>query len=305
MKLYHIEGRKFTVLLICDSDQECYEWACLLQLRLNTTKEKKVVAITNVEPTDTTNRIQIRAYDLVENESHSDEYIVQTDYENIKPFENLPDQENFIDDLKNVEKVNTVLYYKELPVNGVNKIISLDSDSITLTVSEKQIIVANKNGVIYFETNKFGFVKAYIKSIDSHNRSITLHNFIIGKYFPTRRTKFRVQAEDNVQVTIVNNELTFDGALFNLNEKYIAITTKKKNNLFEGSLISIEMMLNTDKGLEHFTTTATVQKLQNYADEYKVVLMCHLDSRNKVFLSNYIAKRQRDIIKEMKSKSIL
>lgn len=305
MKLAHIEGSKFAVIMPCNSEQECYDWACLLQIKLNKTDEKKIVAITEIKPTDTPNRVQMRAYDIVENMSNTDEYIVQTDLENIKPFENLPDQENFTDALKDLNKIYTTLYYKELPINISNKIVSLDSENVTVKLSDKQLAIVSEGTIIYFEIPKFGHVKANIKDINTSNMSMTLHNFVTGKYYPVHRKMFRIKAEKDVKVTLSYNEVPIESTLLNLNEKYIAVTTNKDNNLFQGSLIFIEMNLNTEKGAEYFTTTATVQKIQNYEGGYKIVLMCHLDSKSKKLLSSYIAKRQMDVIKEMKSKAII
>lgn len=305
MKLSHIEGSKFTVLMPFESEQECYEWACLLQIQLNTSDEKKVVALTEIKPSDSVNRVQMRAYDIVEKENTLEEYIIQTDFKNIKPFNDLPDQENFTGALKDLEQLNTTLYYKELPINIKNEIVSIDSNSVTVKLSDKQLAVASQNGIIYIEIPDIGYVKAYIENINSSDMTMTLHSFVKGRYFPVSRKMIRIKAEKDVNATVRYNEVLIKATLLNLNEKYIALITDKETDLFKGSLVSVEMSLKTEKGVEYFTTTATVQKIKNFEDGYKIVLMCHLDNKSKNLLSSYIAKRQMDIIKEMKSKAII
>jgi hypothetical protein len=49
-----------------------------------------------------------------------------------------------------------------------------------------------------------------------------------------------------------------------------------------------------------FSTEATLKRIEKVKDGFKVVLLCHLDIISKGILQQYIAKRQMEIISELK-----
>ncbi|MDO8454393.1 MAG: diguanylate cyclase, partial [Sulfurimonas sp.] len=304
MTLAHLEGGRFGVLMPCKSEQDCYDWCCSLQIKLSKKSEKKTVSITAFDLSETVNKLLMRAYNLVEIAMSLEDDSVQTDFEHIRIIVNMPDQERFTYELKHIDIINTTLYYKELPVSVSNKLLSVNKESITLNLSNKQFLIASDNDVIYLEFPLLGFVKAYIKHVDNINMNMSVHKFSLDKYSPKQRKKFRVGAAKDTLISISYSGQVVKGIVVDVNEDSIALILKSKNNLYEGSFIFANMMLNMENSIELFTTSATVQKIEKIKDTYKVVLLCHLNSESGALLHHYIVKRQIEIINEMRNKVI-
>ncbi len=304
MTLAHLEGGRFGILMPCESDQGCYDWCCSLQMKLSTKSERKTVAITAFDLWETVNKLQMRAYNLVETAMSAEDDSVQTDFEYIKVFVNISDQEQFTSKLKEINIINTSLYYKELPVSVSNKVLSVNRESVILNLSNKQLLIASDNDAIYLEFPLLGFVKASIKHVDLINMNMSVHKFSLDKYSPKQRKKFRIGVEKNTLISISYSGLVVEGMVIDVNEDSIALTLKSKKNLYEGSLVFAKMMLNIENNIELFHTSATVQKIEKMKDTYKVVLFCHLNSESETLLHRYIAKRQIEIINEMRNKAI-
>lgn len=304
MILAYLEGSKFGILIPYVSQQECYDWCCTLYMTLNAKNEQITVSLTGFKPRESINSIQARAYALCDIGMSLDDDIVQTDFKNIKPFVNLPDQKQFINKLRDMKTVDTTLYYKELPVNVNNKILRLSDDSITLELSNKQFLIAANDSLIYLKLPSFGYIKAYIKNIDNTQMTMDVHHFGSGKYFPMNRKKFRIQAQDEIHITMLFEGNIFEGNMINLNEDAIALSIDNKKDLYVGGLASIQLMLEIDNKAESINTSTTVHKIQKYGEKYKIVLFCHFNNCNKVLMNKYIAQRQIEVINEMRAKSL-
>ncbi|MFA6191219.1 MAG: GGDEF domain-containing protein [Sulfurimonas sp.] len=304
MTLAHLEGGRFGILMPYKSEQDCYDWCCLLQMKLSTKSERKTVSITAFDLLETVNKVQMRAYNLVETAMSLEDDSVQTDFEYVKIFVNMPDQEQFTYELKQIDIINTTLYYKELPISVSNKILSVNKESITLNLLNKQLLIASDNDAIYLEFPLLGFVKAHIKHVDNINMTMLVHKFSLDNYTPKQRKKFRVAVEKDTLISISYSGQVVNGLVIDVNEDFIALTLKNKKILYEGSLVFAKIMLNLENNIELFHTSATVQKIKTIEDNYKVVLLCHLSSESRALLHRYIAKRQIEIINEMRNKAI-
>ncbi len=302
MSVARLEGNRFGILMQCESEQNCYDWCCALHMVISKKLKHTTIAISAVDLVETVHRIQIRAFDIVDIANALDQDAVYTDFENIKPYDLLPDQEKFTDRLKNLTHITTSLFYKELTVVANNKFVSIDKHDVSIILSDKQLSIAKPDDTIYVDFPSLGHVKASIKSTDTQKKLAVVHKFSVDKNSPLNRKKFRITAKENTHVSIISKGLASEGTVLNMNNEYIALYVKRTNNLQETGLVFIEFMTDLDEHLESFSTNATITKIDKVKNGYKLLLYCLLNDKNKNILTDYIAKRQMEIIRELQKK---
>lgn len=305
MSVAKLEGNRFGILMQCETEQNCYDWCCALHMLISKKAKHVTIALTGINLTETVHRIQIRAFDMVDIANALEKDSVYTDFENIRPYDLLPDQEKFTDRLKNLTHITTSFFYKELIVLANNKLVSIDKHDVSIILSDKQRSIAKTNDSIYVDFPSLGYVKASVKSIDTQKRLAVVHQFSVEKSSPLNRKKFRITAKENTHVRILSKGLTSEGSVLNMNDEYIALYVKRINNLQESALVAIEFIIDLDVHLKSFSTNATITKIDKTKDGYKIVLYCLADDNNKNILTDYIAKRQMEIIRELQKKANL
>jgi diguanylate cyclase (GGDEF)-like protein len=303
MTVARLEGSRFAIILPYECEQESYNWCSALHIELSKKPERKTIAITAFDLKETINSVQLRASTIVEDINSSQNGTVGTDFEDIKLYEALPDQERFTDRLKNLKKIKTTIYYKGLAITAENKIVFLNKDSVSIQISNKEFCATGLNETIYLQFSLFGIVKASVYSVNDKNSTITLYRFMLNKHTPLKREMFRVDAEENMHVCVISDGPDSEGIVVDMNEQFISLKLKRKKSIDEGKFVSIEVVIPIDGIMTTFSTEATVKKIDKVKDGFKVVLLCHLDGINKGILQQYIAKRQMEIISELKRES--
>ena len=303
MTVARLEGSRFAVILPYESEQEAYNWCSTLHIEMSKKSERKTVAITSFDLRETLSSVQLRASTIIDDINSSQNGTLGTDFEDIKLYEALADQEQFTDSLKNIKKIKTTIYYKGLAITVENKIVVLNKDSLSIQISDKEFCATGLNETIYLQFPIFGVVKTSVYSVNDNNNTVTLHRFRINEHTPLTRKMFRVDAEENTHVRVFSDGPDSEGVLLDINEQFIALKLKRKKSIDEGNFVSVEVMIKVDEIVTTFVTEATVKRIEKVKDAFKVVLLCHLDGINKGILQQYIAKRQMEIISELKRDS--
>ncbi len=298
MKIARLEGSRFGIVMPYISEQECYDWCYSLCTELNKKPERKTLSLTNIYPSEKINRALMRVYDLADMESES--LTLRTDFENIEIIETLPYQRKFTAILKKLSKIDTSLYYKNIPVSYAAEIVYVYSDNIVLKLSKAQIAVAKHNSFIFFYIASFGNIKATLKIIDLEKDLVKVYKFKLDKFSPLQRQKIRVEAKKNMYIHLVSGGPLYKGVVLDVNEQAIALAIPRRGNLQEGSFVSVSMMLHLQELVEEFHSNATVYRVEKMKDFYKIVVLLQVDTENLQLLNNYIATRQIEIIQELK-----
>ena len=298
-----LEGSRFAAILPYESEQEAYNWCSALYIEMSKKPERKTVAITAFDLSETLSSVQLRASTLIDNINSSQNGTVGTDFEDIKLYEALPDQERFTNRLKQLKKIKTTIFHKGLAITAENKILFLNKDSVSIQISNKEFCATGLNEIIYLQFPLFGIVKTSVYSVNDKNNTITLHRFRMNKHTPLQRDMFRVDAGENMKIRVLFDGPDAEGIVLDMNEQFIALKLKRKKSINEGNFVSIEVMIPIDDIITTCSTEATVKKVEKVKDGFKVVLLCHLDGINKAILQQYIAKRQMEIISELKRNS--
>lgn len=300
-----VEGGRFVIVSEYEDAQLCYDWACKLHMQINRHDYDKFVSVSSFNFEEKIKKSFIHGYKLINDARKMSRNIVHTDLKNIEFKDILKNQEKFTSRLKGSKSLETSFFYKELPLRAENKIYNVNSDTIEVGLSARQLMVCDEDSITYFEIPSFGFVKAYVKSINYAQKKAVFENFSLDVHSPLQRKKLRVAAEKNIDVKIIYDEYLIDGALVDLNENHVALELKRKKNLHESLLVGLEYSITIGSHETTISSNATIQRVEKIESGYKIILLCHYNLENEKRIYQYISKRQIDIVKEMQEKSFL
>ena len=295
-----LAGSKFGILMQYPTEQASYDWCVKLFQKMNEREYKKTLAITEVDLSESVNKLFLRAYSLIEDLNNCDDILVGTDFKNIIKYKELPEQQEFINRITKLKLLDITLFYSELPVASEAKILATNNDNVKISLSSKQCKVAKPDMPIYFKLEQIGNIKAYIKDIDENKKIATINRFRFDKHSPLSRNIYRVAADKNIKAYITDNNRDYDVKILNMNRKFIAIEIDRKRNLDINSFIFIDMMLPVSDISVSCSTNATITRINKVANGYVMVLLCHFNDEEKDILTKYISKHQMDIIQNIK-----
>ena len=292
-----LEGSRFGILLKYPTEQASYDWSVQLFNRMKDRENRKTLSITEVDLSESINKLFLRIYDLVEKSNNCDDNFVFSDFKDIIKYKELPEQREFTNKLSMVKSLEVCLFYMELPISSKVKILSTSDENIKITLSSKQIKIAKTDMPIYFKLEKIGNIKAYIKDIDEERRVAIVDRFRLDKHSPLNRETYRVKADENIKAYITDNSRDYDIKILDMNNEFVAVEIDRKRNFDINSFVFIDMLLPISDIPVSCSTNATVTRVNKVTDGYTMVLLCHFDGENKEVLTNYIAKHQMDIVR--------
>lgn len=294
-----LDDNRFGILMLYPSEQSSYDWSVKLYHRLNEKEEKKSVSVTEVDLSESVNQLLLRIYTLVEKKENISNSVVETDFTDIIKYSELPAQEEFLNRISRLKELKVSLFYKELQLQSDNKIVATTAESMTIVLTQKQMFAAKKDSEVYFQLPNVGYIKAQIKSVDKHKKSVVIDRFRSDKETPLARKIFRVAAGDDVKAFITNYDIDYEVKVININTEFITLVIDRKRNFEINDLISIDMTLPMDGKKHHFASDAIITKIEKILVGYEMVLVCHYSKQDEELIQSYIAKRQHGIIKEI------
>lgn len=289
---------RFGVLLDYPNEQSAYDWCVSLLKKMNEREERKTLAITEIDLTESVNKVFLRAYDLVEVCNNSEDIVVETDFKDIIKYKELPQQEEFTKRISLLKSLKISLYYMELAVSHDCEIIDVALEAVKLKVSYKQMKVSEIDMPVYFKLNLVGNIKCCIRNIDYDKKEFIIDRFRFDKHSPLDRKRYRISVTDKIKAYISYNNRDFDVDILDMNNECIAVKIDRKRNFDINTLVYIDMLLPISDVVESCSFNASIIRIDTLKDGYKMVLLCHFDTQNGELLNKYIAKCQIAIVKK-------
>jgi len=299
--LSRLEGSRFGILLDYPTEQLSYDWCVKLLYKTNERDERKTVAITEVDLSESINKLFLRVYDLIEISNNHEDDIISNDFSNIIEYNELPDQQEFIDKLSKYTSISISIFHMELAITSKVDILSAKDSTLELKFSNKQIKVSQIDKAVYFNLQYIGSIKAYIKEIDKNKNIVTIDRFRFDKHTPLNRDLFRIKVNDNIRAYIEDNNREYPIELIDINYSYVAIKIDRKRNFDINSLVFLDMMLPIDDIEKSCALNATITRIEKIIGGYKMVLLLHNDEDTEKIIREYISKKQMKIVKSFQS----
>jgi diguanylate cyclase (GGDEF)-like protein len=298
--LARLEGSRFGVLLEYKDELEAYDWSLKLYERVKKNHLRIILAMSEVDLSETINKLFLRVYELIEKSNRSEDKILLHDFKNIVAYKNLPNQDKYIENILHYKSVAMSLFYMELPIVFEAEIVSCMEDSVVLTLSSKQIGIAAVDMPIYFKLNSIGNIKAYIKEIDKKKNRVIIHKFRSDRHSPLSRRLFRVKVLDTIKAYIEESNREYSVEILDMNYEFIAIEIDRKRNFDFNSVVFIDMLLPMQDSFESLQLQAKIIRVEKNPQGYKMVLSFETDDESEKILQQYISNCQMKIMHDFK-----
>ena len=293
-----LEGSRFGILMDYPTEQASYDWCVELLKKMNVREYKKTLAITEVDLSESVNKLFLRTYDLIETLNNCEDVFVGNDFKNIIEYKELPQQQEFTQRIAKLKSLDMTLFYLELPIASKVQVLSVDSDSVKISVSSKQLKVAELDMPIYFMLEKIGNIKANISNINEDKKVLTIDKFRFDKHTPLNRSLYRVKAHEDIKAYIENNDREYSVKVLDMSNESIAVEIDRIRNFDINSFIFLDMLLPLSDMTVSCSTNATVTRISKSINGYLIVLLCHFDAKNKEIITEYISKQQMSIVRD-------
>ncbi len=286
---------QFGVLFEYKNEQDVYDWCVNFLKYVNRQKKQKVITLSEVDLSENVNNLFSRMEKLF----HSGDGFIKTDFKNIIKYHKLPSQKAFIDKISMLKNLNLSVYYMELQLSNECKIVDVKDETVCIKVSTKQLQAMKQDSQIYFHLQQLGNIRSLIKTIDYDKKEVLIYRFRFDKHSPLDRKKYRVCVLDDLKAIIFHNNREFIVKLLDMNDEYLSLKIDRKRNFEVSSLVSLEMLLPILDIVEPCNSMASITRIESFEDGYKMVLLCHLDDKNKKLVNDYVFKCQMQTIKKL------
>ncbi|WP_200762588.1 PilZ domain-containing protein [Nitrosophilus alvini] len=197
-------------------------------------------------------------------------------------------------------QIEMIAFYKELPVICKSRIIRKIREMAVIDISECQYTTIFKGKKsLYIKTDLLPkALKADILSFDFNNEAMTIGNFELIDLPQEKRKNVRVEPKEPIPASIYFKYEKKSATIIDLSVKGLGIIVADAVDLKRGDTIKVGFILNGNY-LRPEAIIAYVEDTENKTKHIGVIL--RLEKKDEEFLSEYIIKRQFEILKEIKN----
>jgi hypothetical protein len=191
-------------------------------------------------------------------------------------------------------------YYDEVPVSYPATIVSVDVDSVELTIHENQAVLLKLHNSTLLKSKHFHHemgVHCYAAYINVPKKTVILHNFAYAQIRAERREAVRVKVYENLPVTFSYNNTTIEGNMVDISGSGISTRSELAPEIIadQSGLLSFRLMGSTLK------VPGTLVKSGASADGGHIcIFQMKLDRNSDTIVGQFIYQRQVEIIQQLK-----
>ncbi|MEO2068889.1 MAG: PilZ domain-containing protein, partial [Desulfurobacteriaceae bacterium] len=194
--------------------------------------------------------------------------------------------------------VNLVIFYKEVPVSCKAFVDEVMKSKVSFSFETCSYIKAIYDSpLIYLKiSNAPKPIKARKIDVFPDKKSLILGDFSFEEIPQEKRKFVRVEPEEKFIVNIVKNRKTIKGVVADISIGGIGVLFKTKPELQPGDRVEINFLLEgTPLSIEgKVTYVVKVEKLYRVGIEFKLLV------KQEEIITEYVMKRQFEILKELK-----
>jgi hypothetical protein len=190
-----------------------------------------------------------------------------------------------------------VNYFREIPVSYRADILTLEPDSAELAVHQLQAVVIQLEKVTVLKSRHFQRdVIANVNYVNVEKSRIVLSSFSYALVRADRRMSVRVELSDSILATFNAEDVSVCGKLhdMSLTGVSIAVPEDPALPLSQAGELSVHLPSGT------ITVPASLLKTKQLASGCRLIFEIELTRITELNVSQYIFKRQVEIIKELK-----
>ncbi len=196
--------------------------------------------------------------------------------------------------LNNIQKVKVMTLYKGIPLKKFGKIIKINKDSIEVIVEPKhRISLLERDDILLLVNTKKEASVLHGHVVKSDDNIFTIKNFYLSKSDVHLRDGLRVKFDISTVINIDNQEFE----LYDISMKGISIKiNSSEKEEFLKSKKSINFFLEDSELHLSLKYLKTIGKNDNIL---KIIFLISANSVDTLKLSQFITKRQNEILREI------
>jgi len=198
--------------------------------------------------------------------------------------------------------------YKGLPISTPTKILKMEEDKIIVTAEKIQkFVMESEKEVVLQSAHLPSDVHADVHFVDKNRPLAILKHLTTMKTSINNRKHTRVTVTSRLPVTVKVGKSHYTGYIHDISINSIAIHFNldkfSENELKEREAeISFKLPWENDEGFVNISVRATVLFNRNEKEFHKVVVLLEPDDLSESYIFDYIYKRQKELIKEIKAR---
>ncbi len=198
--------------------------------------------------------------------------------------------------------------YKGLPISTPTKILKMEEDKIIVTAEKIQKFVMDiEKEVVLQSPHLPGDIHADVHFVDAARPLAILKHLKTMKTSINNRKHTRVTVTSRLPITLKIDKSHYTGYVHDISINSIAILFNpgkfEENELKECEAeVSFKLPWENEEGFVNITVAANVLFNRNEKDFHKVIVILEPDDISESYIFDYIYKRQKELIKEIKSR---
>ena len=198
-------------------------------------------------------------------------------------------------------------FYRGLTVVNSAVLVSIEDNNMILktTYTQLKAIKFGNNITITSELFPYSVVCKSIINIDFDEQTVTFSDVKFLDKSADQRAFIRLEPEEKRHsITLFYREIKFFGTTRIVDISVCSVKIEidaLPAGLSVAEAVKITIVFDTDKQPLNFSITGTVYRIDNFTRNYHIVILFELSSTNSEKLTNYLAKRQLELIREFKA----
>jgi hypothetical protein len=195
------------------------------------------------------------------------------------------------DDLKLVN------YFRQIPVSYGARVLTVEESSAELSVHQIQAVVIAMEKVTILKSRHFPRdVIANVNYVNVEKSKVVLSSFRYALVRADRRMSVRVELSDSVLASFHNEEVSVSGKLYDMSLTGISITVPEDPHLPVSEKGELRFGLPNDS----ITVPASLLTVKPSSSGHRLIFEIEATRATELSISQYIFRRQVEIIKELK-----
>jgi hypothetical protein len=188
-------------------------------------------------------------------------------------------------------------YFREIPVSYPATVETLEEHFVELLVHQVQAVVISLEKITVLKSSHFPRdVIANVNYVNVEKSRIVLSNFSYALVRADRRMSVRVELSDRLQASFAYQDQEISGKLHDMSLTGVSIDVIDDPHLE----LSERGELTVTLPGETITVDATLLKVLTTLEGYRLVFEMEASRSTELNISQYIFRRQLEIIKELK-----
>lgn len=217
------------------------------------------------------------------------------------------DQTHIIDHL--VETVNhqgtitAIGIYKGIPITSEVTAVAINTikRQARFHVKNSKLLLAFSKKIVVEIDGYERYISSQVIRTDLSRGEFTLGVFRFVEAALMDRKNVRVEPVSPLPVTITHKKIRLTGNLYDISANSFAIDVSDPGGLKSAIPVHVQFSLETADSIYEIQSNGHLSKIEKLPECYRIVITLYLDTDHEEQIQEYIAWRQLQIIKELKS----